>query len=477
MKFTELFSLKVKIAGLDISDNAVRLLAINESGLQKSEVTLAPGIIRDGKLIDRAGFSEALNSLKLNFRAGSGLLPVVVSLPPNKIYTQTFKLPSSPIDDFSEALDINLPLVSPIDLKSAFYDWQKLDGEFLAVFAHKSVISEYLDVLSAAGFLAVAAEFPALALARLIEKYSAVIDLSKPLAVLAPIGGGLDLSILRNGQLYSHSFADWSSAEPEVLNQEIAQLLNFYHSRWGGTIGDLILIAPETHTKIVAAIQENYPSLNTRPLSISGFSGLGWLWYVSLGSALRGESFDPADSGINLVRQESGAEFLKFERRSFFNSWKKIVISELGILLVLSWSAFFLFQNTAAGLAEQSALKSQSLEFKQASLLQNKAGEFNLLLNKVLSAKQQSNNLLLLLDNVSSLAKQQGITLTQATIHGSQVSLAGKASNEVSVINFKNRLGFNEFYKNVSLPLSGIISGKNGVSFNLTFEIGPLPLP
>ncbi|MDP3999030.1 MAG: hypothetical protein Q8P76_00345 [bacterium] len=471
MKFSDLFSPKIKIAGLDISDNAARLLAINESGLQKSEIALAPGVIRDGKLIDRSGFSKALNSLKQNFGSGQAQLPVVVSLPPNKIYTQTFKLPSSPVDDFREALDINLPLASPIDLKSAFYDWQKLDGEFLAAFAHKSVVAEYLDILSANGFLAVAAEFPALALARLIERHSAVIDLSKPLVVLALTGSGLDLSIVRNGQLYSHSFADWSSGEPEVLNQEISQILNFYHSRWGGAISDLILITPETQSKIGAVIQESHPSLNIRPLSISGFSGLGWLWYVSLGGALRGESFDPEDSNINLIRKEADNGFKKLEWQSFFNSWQRVAIWGLGILAVLFWGVFFLFQNTAADLAEQSALKSQSLEFQQAVLLQGKAAEFNSLLAKVLSAKTQSNNLLLLPDSVSSLAKQHNVTLTELLINGSKVSLTGKAGNEASVINFKNRLGLNESYKNVSLPLSGIISGKNGVSFNLTFEI------
>lgn len=470
MPFKSLFWPEAAVCGLDIESSAVRLVWLENGRLKKESAPLPPGTIRGGRLENKNQFSETLRKLKSE-SGFSGKIPVLLSFPPESVAVKNFNLPNLRESELPAAAALNLQLNSPAEARSAYYDWQKSGQEFLAAFIRREIADEYIAALEGVGFAVLAAEFPALALARLIKEESAALDLSKPQIVLSVSGDGLEFLALKSGELVFSRFYPVAIIEKfsEVLLKGLGRTLEF--SSGSG----LVLAAAGLRKEIEQIIKTKYPDLKIRLLALRRFSGLAPVWYAGLGSALRSRFLRTDKKIISLAPAASGDQLGCFEVLSFARAWQRAFLKILNltaaIFLVLAVGLSFWFYY----LQSRILTASQSPAALEAAAIGRQAEQFNNLLAKVLSAKDQSNDLPAILSEINSAAKSAGVTLVNVAFDGEsgKVSISGKAASESEVLDFKNKLAAKEsVIKNVILPLSGVVSNKDKtVSFGLTFNI------
>src|SRR5271167_4788222 len=94
-KFLAFLRIRTIVAGLEVSDQVLRLVYFNGKIWQLTAVRLEPGILENGKIKDREKFLAALNALKTQSKVGGGKkkISVVTTLGSVNAYSQVFKLP------------------------------------------------------------------------------------------------------------------------------------------------------------------------------------------------------------------------------------------------------------------------------------------------------------------------------------------------------------------------------------------------
>lgn len=468
---TSIFKPIVTIYGLEISGSAIRLVWLEKNHLKKESIALQPGIIKDGKLKNKEKFSEALLNLRSSLE-GKGIIPAVVSLPANSVQVKPFSMPAVSETDLPAAAAVNLQVISPIDKRTAYYDWQKLSdsgGDFLGAFVPRETADEFIGILSQTGFEILAVEFPALAIARLIKEQSAAADLSKPQIILTVSGDGLEFSAIKNGALAFSHFVSGNAIDNfnETIVKELQKAMDVYSG------SNLILITPSLHQEIEKTVKEKYPQLRTRTLALEKFTGLAPVWYAALGSVLRAKFLKSGVKIINLAPSADGNRFLKMEIQAFIGSWQKAILTALNVLAGVFLMSAVGLAVIAYRLESKINLLTKTPEMQSVNLLQEKATVFNNLVAKISAAENQANNWQLILKELGNIGKPLGIIFSQISIDGSKASISGKAETELEVLGFKNKLIADQsIFKNVNLPLASIISNKDKtVSFKLTFEI------
>ncbi len=481
------------VAGLEISDTALRFIRAEDAKIEKVGIALDPGVIVDGRIQSRDTLLRALEALRKEIKAGREQVPVVVSVPPNNVYTQAFNLPTLADTNVQEAAELNLQMLSPIEAKSAYSDWQTLNEsgssdklELLGAFAPKTIIDEFIDVLHAAHFSVVAVEFPGLAIGRVIREKAKDIDLAKPKVVLVISSDGLDFLILKDGNLYFSYFVSWSSINggaasreiplalfTDVLTREMKRVFTFYGSHWGGQVSDLLLVTHGLYEEIVKVIQTNFPAIKISNVQLEDSDQLGPSWYAALGGALRGQLPPDEDTFISLAAVGTEEQFYQGEIISFVKLWRNI-IATVGIFMI---AAFITTEVLVTRAASQVQTQINSLASAPGSAelnsLTQKAREFNALVGKALIAKDKSQYFSDVLQQVTDTAQAAHVTIVRLYIDGSRRSavITGQAASEVATVDFKNRLTDQPGFKQISLPLSNITSNPdNSVSFSLNFS-------
>lgn len=485
----KLLSPQPAIGGLDINEMALRFVGLNEKEIKKISIILEPGIIEGGKLKDKDRFLRALKQIRQSLGNPKDKIYTIVSIPPHNVFTQVFNLPAIKKKQVKEAADLNLQLISPIDIKTAYFDSEEIGDpqngkeklELLGAFVENSVVNEFVSVLNEGGFRAVAVEFPALAVARLLKEKASALDLNKPQVVLFVSGEGLIFSILKKGKLYFNYFVPWYAVEErqisfktfkEVLIQETRRLLTFYSSHWDGQISDMVIITQGLFEEIKKIIQDEFPFITIKaPVLNNKFSALTVPWYIASGSALRGLLPRSADVFISLMTVGTEQEFFEDQIFSFIRIWRNVILTTCGFLLVVFLFGDSLLAKISSDLKKQIIPLGSQGEGSEAIFLREKAEEFNRLVDEALVAKSKANNPSILFENIRKFAGENiSITRIFVSADGS-VSLIASAVSESAAINFKNKLVEEGGIKDVTLPLSNItVNSKGGVDFTLSFK-------
>ncbi len=493
-RFFTLLNPTPPVGGLEISDTGVHYILLQDGLLQKAGVNLDPGVIDEGRLKDKEQFLKALVSLKSQLGNPNQKLSVVAVIPSNNIYTQAFNLPWLSETNLEEAANLNLQMISPVDSKSAYSDWQKLGDaqtggklELLGAFVNKPIVDDFLATLEEAGFLVVAVEFPSLAMSRTIQVYTKTLDSKTPQVILFISGDGLDFLILKDGHLYFSYFVSWASIKgnsnqdtheillkvfSQVLIQEMKKVFTFYSSHWGGQANNIVLITHGLHKEISQMIHDVFPVMQVQLLTLEGVGDLAPSWYVALGSALRGQIPRDQDHLITLSPVGTEAHFYRRELMNFIHVWKNVLITTTGFLFLAFVISHILLYNASQRLEVDIQAIGQNPQVAEIDALSRAASDFNLLTSKALTAKTQTDDFLPIFQNLVSLARASGVSVTRIFVDSARVSILfnGKAPNETTVVNFKNKLLEQKQFTNVSLPLAEIISNPdNSVSFSLSF--------
>ncbi|MFH1758992.1 MAG: hypothetical protein ABH822_00310 [Patescibacteria group bacterium] len=489
-KLAKLLNPSPKIGGLEISDSILRYVEYGRGrALKQASLRLPAGIIKNGQVVHKQNLIAALSQLRRQI-GGREDLNIIVSISAVNVYTQIFNLPAVVKSKLSEAAELNLKMISPIDIQSAYYDWQ-LVGEddvsggrldLIGVFVSADIIDGLAECFDEAGFVAVAIEPAPISLARAID-FSKQWDMIKPHLVFSISGDGLDFFILKNGNLYFNYFVPWSGGDSDlatvkkIVSAELKRILNFYTSRWGEVVKDLILVSVVANKELVSAIENEF-ELKARGLSLEKYGQLSPDWAVALGTSLRALIPRFKDVTVSLAKIGTEEKFSRNHLLSFINFWRNGVVAVL-VVMLLAFGVFdFILARSLTGINEELAGLPVNFSKDEVMQLEGEAKEFNVLVEKAAAADEASepwSPMFYLLRNlaggeivIEQIQIQQGLL---------SVTMSGSGDSERAVVAFKERVAKQNGIKDVILPLTDIkIDPLGRAEFTLRFKLEKWPL-
>ncbi|MCL5006665.1 MAG: hypothetical protein M1153_00750 [Patescibacteria group bacterium] len=477
------------VGGLVIEDFALRYLELVPSprGWQPKKeaiLRLPGGIVEQGRVKDRNNLVAALWELRRQISAGQEVLNVVLSLSSTSIYVQAFDVPAFARDGLSEAANLNLRMISPIDFDQAYSSWQRIENgiggngrvKFLGAFVQKTIIDEMADVLSQANFGIATVEFSSLSLTRCLRQ-SGLLSLSEPQIIISATSSGANMMITENGSLYFNYFFPWPLSDGVLILdnviQEIGvglqQMINFYAGRSTTRIQSVFLITSQMGEDIVQEINKAHPELTVRLVPSAKANSL-------LGAAERGLVRKEEDREIDLSGPSGFELFREHRILQFAIAWRNILISVTGfILLLFIGSVLFLNQLSAGTVANTFANPADVAS--ALSNLQSQAASFNNLVAANKEARSSVHQYSPLLAKISVLANSLSIQLQRVSFDGLGQAgvISGTAPSQASTLSFRDGLTATGNMTAINLPFSSIvpISGSQ-VSFTVNFVLNSL---
>ncbi len=491
-KASQIFHPVPKVGGLEITESSIRFLLIEgEQNVLTISSRLAPGVMERGRILDGKAFRAALKDIHgkvAGYRRHA--LPVVFLLPPSVVFIQPFTLPYLTGSALEEAAKLNLAMLSPIDFKHAYASWQVLSDsssksnqiELLGAFVEREVVDAFLAAATETGFSIVAVEFPSLAVTRVITEMGSGIDPHVPHLVLRLTGEGIDMSIIRNANLYFNEFTLWSAMQGTgrgkalaitdvnaFLTQEVQRILNFHMSRWGETLAKFVLITETFEPEIRQVLKDSF-SLTVQPIALKVFDRLPGLWYPVLGAAYRGTIPRARDRFVSLTPVSVSTQYHEEQIAWRVGRWRNILVAIAAFFLVLYVGVDSFIARRVVALQTNLVRHGSGVELKQIETLEAQANDFNAFAGLVLHAENASTSFAPILEILRTFAGDR-IALKKLDINGAIASLTAVADDETVAVAFKNKLLHDSRFSDVDLPAASIRGNTDGtVTFTASFK-------
>jgi hypothetical protein len=487
----------IEIAGgLVVSDSAIRYVRFGEAGavVAKASLRLPPGAVVDGKVVDNNVVSAALSSLrdKINVPP-SRQAEVVLSISSSAVYSQLFNLPQLEESSLSEAAELNIQMISPIDTKTSYYSYQVVGKpgsvpaggyELLGAFIGQSIVDGWVAACKTSGFLPIAVEFQALSVARAISDFAGIRGEGITI-VLDVESEGMDLVVMKNGNLYFDYFYPWKTIQGEdksismdkfkqTLMAETGKVMNFALSKFSGETKSIWVNAEGIGEEIASALKAQYPKIAVSEISIQG-KKVPPLWLSAFGAAKRGMLLRSEDNLISLSPQRVIEEYAENQTIAMVKLWRKISAIVLSFFL-LAFCLSDLFLRQLRITAGQQSLRSLSAEeANELGVLRGKADEFNSLVTFVSAAKMQENKIYPFISKVLNLGSNVQVTRLSYQDLSQPVVLNGNAPSTDAVLQFQKRLSEVQNITEIQMPLSSLTSAPNGrTAFVMSFRVTSL---
>ena len=370
--------------GLDISDFSIEALQFKKQAgkvamLAHGRVELEPGIVENGKIVDRERFKEKIKEfLPERKLKRMKTRKVIFSLPESRTFLHIFKLPLDIADEqLSKAIEERALKTIPLEPDKIYFDFQVISRkksfiEILYVATTKEIVDEYLEVLREAGLEPLVLDIESASLSRAFKNEQVldggmlIMDIGARTTVLTlfdketirissivPIAGNhfskeiakkLSVSLEEAEELKKNCGLDGEKeggrvmfilqeALNDILN-EAKGIIRFYEQKEKRVVKKVVLCGGSSLIpKIVSYFSSNlgietklgdpsliYPGLNkikAKPAKLHPV-----LFSNVVGLALRALEEDLESSGINLIpakeRYKSVPSEKKFKKNKFF---------------------------------------------------------------------------------------------------------------------------------------------------------------
>ncbi len=487
--FIKLLSPSSSVGGLEISDTSLRFLEFIGDEPHYASLRLPPGIIESGKIKDRENFIEALRALHGQIASSpKNTVNVIVTIPANDVYVQGLGITKVAEADLAEAADLNLRMISPIDINTAYYSWQRIgsngvdhDGqsqiELLGAFITKNIVDEFVASIQEAGYSIAAVEFSTLSIARNIFA-AKLLKYDAPYLAIQINSSGLYFMVLRNRSLAFNYFAPWSTAQGEEraisvessINLAIAEtqrIFNFYSSHWGGQIKNAAIIGSVLSAELGAAINSRFPGVEVETIGPDAATSVQ-------GAAIRGLIPRSQDIEISLTNVSVHQAFQGEQVLKFISLWRSITITVFATLLLLFVGADIYLRNISASVTSGIGASVKQPEVKELADLKAQADNFNRLVDIATKAKASERKIAWLVDKIEKAAADTGVNIVRIYIQSpdNPLLVVAQSSDQQSSVSFKNKLAAIPQLSQVNLPLSSISIGQNNsVNFTITFTV------
>ena len=493
-KWLRLLSPLPRVAGLEVSDHAVRFVQLAERGRPVVvSLRMPPQVMMAGRIKNRQSFIATLKELHKKV-AHQKTLHVVLSVPAHIVYTQTFSIPYLPDDRLEEAAKLNLQMLSPMDFEKVYASYQKVGEHFneggqielLGAFAERLQVDEISEAVKEAGFMPVAVEFPALALARVVAARPDAQTNEAYLSIHVDTDGA-SLGIQRNGNMSFNHFHSWSAIQEEFggkqitnddfksfLIREVQKVMNFYTGKWGGSVQGIIVIASGVGEQIGKTIEANF-GLPVKKIVAKGIPALDPAYFIAFGAGLRGLLPRNEDLLITLTGESVQTQYREARILNFISLWRNIGIVAMSFIIVVFGVAdVFLLRSVTPG--ERTELTDEDLALVES--LEAEAGEFNRVVNEALIASKES---IAWSKFFNEMRREAGsdMKLSKVFIEETRgttfATLGGTAKEEAVVFRFRDTLQKNPRLTNIELPLEAIKENQTGtVDFTISFVVRSL---
>lgn len=463
------------IGALEVSSSSIKYLLLKNNSVTQASLRLPPDIIEKGKIKNPALFSQALKNLHQQITPTAKPVSVILCAPQTLTYTQAFTIPMVAQNQLAESIKLNMQMISPTNFEESFYDYQEIAQrddmgqiELLGAFSAKPPIVALGEALKNAGFLPVAIEFPALALARLIRLRWGGLAQTEDYLVVYLSSEGLMALILKKGNLAFNRFTPWAEitkkadnenltfdAIKEFIADDISRVSTFYSGRTGGVLNNAILISPVFNYEIITFVRERL-GLTLHNLAIAELPKLQASWFPALGSALRGGIARSKDVEISIAEQNTQSAYLEEKIIDFAVVWRNIVAGTLILVLASLFAMNYLFVKQQEYLAHRIATEFSGQSIANDAAVQKKINTFNRLIATVSATKAKERNWSPLLAALTEAAGND-IVLRKITVDDKlNFILAGSAKSDEQALAFKQRLLKLSFVASADLPLSQI---------------------
>ena len=494
-KILKLFKIQTLIGGLDISDLSLKYALYSEGRWIVLSMRLSPGILEKGNVKDEKAFLEALKSFAQQIKEATKIknkINVVVSLSSANVYSQVFTLPLLSRDkDLNQAVNLNMEMISPGDIKNNYSSWQILNAgtgspnfDILGAFIDKKIIDDFVKNLKLADYFPVAFEPASISITRLFKQLTTV-NLKKVYMILSVNSSGINFIIVDNGFAYFNYFNAWQNlGEQKQLKFEqfesniihsFDQVYNFYYNRWHKKVDEVIL-ASSGLTKEISSIIENNFFYKPQEFSLPGSGQISVDWYPSLGAAIRGLNARD-NKEINLLGEDITEEFVKEEAASFLNFWAVTLSLGFIILLIANFGSGIIFNSMSEVVAKQkNSLNINPAQLSEMNNLQAQVSVFNKSVAMIQNIEKTVTLKSPMISQLYSLAAKDGITISSLNYQDGQPTntLTGSASSQSQIMQFQKDLSGLSGFSNVNLPLSNIQVSPTGFTFSLSFSFnGP----
>lgn len=489
-----LAALKAKpvIGGLEISDSMLRFARWNGTSWDMTATRLPQGAVSGGEVKDRDALLRALVTLHSQIVGHDvhARVNVIVSLSAVNIYAQVFSLPLLPPDELEKAIVLNAHMISPgniADVYSGFQvvkrDEEKFITEVLVAFLSKRITQSLNQVLQEAGFTIVAIESRALSLARFARKLSVGTEIKKPYLLTSIDTDGLDVLVMRNGELYFDYFCSWRDVQDNgreisldtfraTIARNIHQVINFYAAHWSEPLQHMLYLTGGLHEEVEQTIRGNF-SFPLEKLTAAMEGEVPQEWFVALGAGYRGTIPRGMDQEISLLGIDAQEQFRREETIRFLRFWRVVVPVALGILLATFFAADFSLTKAEKVLKASPTFHVPEEQLAAIGKLEHDAREFNALVSMMQHIEQNVPQNLPIFDKLFALIQGSRITLSRLTMQSEEapLTLSGTAPSQDVLLEFKRALEANPMLKSVELPLSNVQSGPQGVTFSMSFSL------
>src|SRR3989344_7856821 len=448
------------VAGMEISDAVLRFVYSDGKQWHLSGVRLAPGVMEGGKIKKYDEFVASVRSLKLQAfgeHEAKKRVSVIASLSSVNIYSQVFSLPVIEGENLEKAIQLNIQMVSPINVAEAYSGWQTIGKdqkslrlEILSAFIDRATVDEISQALVEAGFLAVALEPRALALSRVFKEAESGFDAAKSYIVMNLDNSGLDFLVIRSGQFYFEYFNPWrdimdekgeipTAAFQAAVIRSFHQVLNFYGQHWPEPVSEVVLAATGLRDEVKKIVSENF-SLPVRDMELRTQS-TGPEWFVALGCGIRGLISRGKDKGMSLLAVGAEDEFRQEQVINFARFWRLLMPTVLGILFItFIVSDLFLVRIETSLKSHES--NAGAAEVQQNRALQKQAQDFNELVGLVAGAESAMVPKSAMWEKFKMVMNAHGIIPSRflLPLTGAQITFTGTGPRSEQVVAFKNEL-------------------------------------
>ena len=494
-KLLSLLRVRMNAAGLEVSDQVLRLVNFNRKSWQMHAVRLEPGIVESGRIKNREAFIAALVALRaevLGKEKATKKMSVVLCMSSAQTYTQLFSLPLVQNKDLEKAVELNLQMASPLEAGEAHAGWQIVEREkdkpqlqILSAFMDRKMVDEMVSALFDAGFLVMAVESRALALTRMLREKGAGIDAAKSYLFISIDDAGIDFLIIRNGALYfeyTNAWRDLMDEKGEIaaskfeatLAAGVRQVVNFYNQHWAEPLGAIILSTAAFEAEAEKAIASNAP-VPTVSLTLVMGQPISSEWLTALGCSLRESGRKAEDREISFLGEDSEDRFREEQLLHFMRFWRAVVPVTLALLVIVFIAADAFLMNTKSEIESRSDFNIGGGEGSSVAALQASAKNFNQLVALVAAAENAGSPKNVFLGEIVDLATEDHVTITHLSFQsfGAPISLSGTAQAEDDALAFKTALENDSSFGAIDLPLTGIQTNGNILSFSMTFTYTP----
>lgn len=475
---------KMEVFGLEIAEDYVAFYSASKKSEAKSfSLRLPPGTVVGGRVVNADALTGSLMELHKRVSVKKKAVSVILTLPINNIYVQPFGLPELAIDNLAESAELNMRMISPVDINNAYYDWQRIGSSgvpdqipIVGAFVAKDIADAFMEAVITAGFSIAAVEFNTLSLVRAAVT-TGVMSKEKPELMIQIGAGGVSYIVSHMGELYFHHFSTWDQyrdggktiVEDKLkagIADEIRKTINFYSTSVKmGEVTRLILVADDYVDKVKEIVASNL-ALEVEVVSPAQIN-------PAVGAAIRGAKPRSQDTGISLASFSASEVFRKGQITNFVLIWRNIMLTTFGFLLAVFLGSAVMLQRTTAQIVGNDPFVNDAKNSAELVRLEEQAGNFNRLVSALGQINEKRIEVNPLLDRLSVL---MGPTITPkrltVNVNNKQVLLTGLASTEAAVTNFKNRVAAEAQFKNVQLPLSEVrVLGDGSAEFTLHVEV------